>query len=139
YIFYLMGRIGSEMTISDIDVSHCFDESLRNSSGSPIIYNSYGNHYFRIGRYSDAAIQYKNALTLNPNFQPALDNMKLLDKASDIVYTANISVEMPFLSEVDPDVEEMGFLFVWTLLGYTQFKGDFSFLGPLNVALPSIQ
>ncbi|KAI5182271.1 hypothetical protein PAEPH01_2872, partial [Pancytospora epiphaga] len=42
YIFYLMGRIGSEMTISDIDVSHCFDESLRNSSGSPIIYNSYG-------------------------------------------------------------------------------------------------
>lgn len=130
YLSYLVGRIGKENLNLEIDVPHYFDEAIKSAGDSPYIYNSYGNYYFMISRYSDAAEQYSNALATDPHFQPAIDNMNLITKAGfsspdHPIYIANVSrCSETLLSEADPDVEETGFLNIWKMFGYLPFKRD---------------
>lgn len=129
YIAYLIARIGLENPATDIDVAYYFDEAIKCAGGNAYIYNSYGNYYYSVRRYSDAAEQYSNALSADPRFQPAIDNMDLMMRANsafpESIYVANTDGSTNVaLKENDPDVEEMGFLNVWKFFGYAPFKKE---------------
>lgn len=134
YILYILARVGLENPeYSNIDVSFCLDEAIKNAKENKYIYNTYGNFYYSKNRFSDAAEQYNNALLLDPFFEPALSNLKLFVKAGSksdqhIYFTKADKISNETLSDVNPDVEKLGFLDTWKLLGYSTFRMDYLFL-----------
>lgn len=131
YIMYIIARIGLENPkMFNIDVAYCLDEAIKSVKNNEYIYNTYGNFYYSTQRFSDAAEQYNNALSLDPMFEPALSNLKLFIKANskpheEIYITRQDSGHRKTLADVNPDVEELGFLDTWKILGYSTFRVDY--------------
>lgn len=134
YILYVLARAGLENPkFFNIDVSYCLDEAIKNTHNNEYFYNTYGNYYYMSNRFSDAAEQYNNALSLNPMFEPALSNLKLFVKASsraqeDIYITRPEESNRFSIHDVCPDIEKLGFLDTWVLFNFTPFKADYFFL-----------
>lgn len=132
YIAYIIARIGLENSRSiNIDIPYYLDLAIKGSQNNKYIYNTYGNYYSNIGRYSDAAEYYNNALCLDPKFTSALENMSLFVQANTTsnqpIYIAKDDGKggQLMLSDVNPDVESLGFLNTWNLLGYKTFHIDY--------------
>ena len=134
YILYIIARIGLENPKQfGIDVPYFLDEAIKSTKENEYIYNTYGNFYYSTHRFSDAAEQYNNALSLDPMFEPALLNLKLFIKANsksheEIYITRFDGMERGTLTDVNPDVEELGFLDTWRILGHSPFRVDYFFL-----------
>lgn len=134
YISYIIAREGLENPkIFNIDISLYLDEAIKGAKDNKYIYNTYGNYYYNTHRFSDAAEQYNNALSLDPKFSPALENLTSFVKASTksrqaIYVTKNNGNNDFVLSDVNPDVEELGFLDTWKMIGYSSFRVDEHFL-----------
>ncbi|ELA42066.1 uncharacterized protein VICG_00915 [Vittaforma corneae ATCC 50505] len=70
YISYILAREGLENPkIFNIDIPLYLDEAIKGDKENKYIYNTYGNYYYSTHRFSDAAEQYNNALSLDPKFQ----------------------------------------------------------------------
>lgn len=141
YISYIIARTCldnmSGGSISGVDVSYYFDEAIKKGGPNAFFHNTYGNYFYKIRRYADAAEQYKNALSVNPNFVPAIENMKKISKfyhsSTDNTYVANsINSETTNLSDSDPDVEEMGFFDILSMIGYTVIRNNRKRYGNLS-------
>jgi len=134
YISYITARVGLENPkLFNIDVPFYLDEAIRDAKENKFIHNTYGNYYYSIHRFSDAAEQYNSALSLDPKFESAIDNLGLFVKASyksnqPIYVTKNNTSSDLTLSDVEPDVEEVGFLDIWRMMGYSSFRADAHFL-----------
>ncbi|KAM0679680.1 hypothetical protein GINT2_002088 [Glugoides intestinalis] len=134
YIAYIIARIGLENpSMYNVDVPYFLDEAIKNAKENEYIYNTYGNFYYSTHRFSDAAEQYNSALSLDPKFAPAINNLALFVKASSksnqaIYVTKSNSSDDFVLSDVNPDVEAVGFLDTWKMLGFSSFRVDTFFL-----------
>lgn len=134
YVSYILARVGLENPRAfNVDISYCLDEAIKGAKDNKYIYNTYGNYYYSINRFSDAAEQYNNALSIDPKFQPAISNLELFVKASSkpnqaIYVTKEEGRSDCLLSDVSPDIEELNFLDTWKLMGYSSFKIDLHFL-----------
>lgn len=134
YISYILARVGFENPRAfNIDISYCLDEAIKGAKDNKYIYNTYGNYYYSINRFSDAVEQYNNALSIDPKFQSAINNLELFVRASSrptqAIYIAKEETRSDdVLSDVSPDIEELNFLDTWKLMGYSVFKIDFHFL-----------
>lgn len=134
YISYITARIGLENPkLFNIDVPFYLDEAIRAAKENKYVHNTYGNYYYSIHRFSDAAEHYNNALALDPKFEPATDNLSLFVKASyksnqPIYITKSNGSGTLRLADVTPDIEEVGFLDIWRMMGYSSFRVDAHFL-----------
>lgn len=128
YISYIIGRIGLENPDFEWDIRYYFEKVIKQGENSAYVYNSYGNYYMKMNKLTEAYEQYQNALTVDSTFESAIENINFLKKyftpQGELIYNPDLeneSVSFPIV-ESDPDVEEMGFLNINSLLGYTNFK-----------------
>lgn len=146
YIAYIIGRVGMENPETEYDIPYFFNEAIKYGGNLAHVHNSYGNYYYKLGRYSDATEQYENALRLDSNFQPSRENLALIAKTSlgsnGILFADNHGRRPAeaYCMESDPDVEEMGFLNISAMFGYRKFKKTLSSVesySPLVTFFPS--
>lgn len=133
YISYLIARIGLEDPKAyNIDIAYYLDETMKYTRENKTVYNTYGIYCYSKHRFSDAAANFKAALEIDPDFQPAIYNLSFLVKAetksNKLIYVSKQTNEEVLLADADPDLEEMGFFDTWTLLGFSPFFTDSHFL-----------
>ncbi len=128
YISYIIGRIGLDNPEYDYDIRYYFEKLIKQGENSAFVYNSYGNYYVKVNKLLEALEQYNNALTVDANFKPAMENMNLLKK-SGVKENLLLQEYKALCKEVsfepvesNPDVEDMGYLNINSLIGYTKLK-----------------
>lgn len=131
YIYYIIARIGMEnSSLINIDVIHYLEEAITITKGNKYIYNTFGNYFSSIKRFSEAAEQYNCALSIDPNFKPAKENLYIFDRAKNIddslFNTEKFKNMTNMFVEVVPDVEELGFFDTWKLFGFSSFRSNYA-------------
>lgn len=125
YITYIIARVGMDnQDFTNIDVVYYFEEAIRISRGNKYIHNTFGNYYSSINKFSEAAEQYNYALCIDPDFFAAKSNLNAFNRINinkSVVDSEDINIS-GILEDVDPDVEELGFLDTWRMMGYSFFR-----------------
>lgn len=122
FISYLIGRIALEKGIQEIDSEHFLTKAAKKSKDNPHVYATRGNCLFLNGNPSAALDDYERALKIDPNLEYIKKNRQIVEQAMEKGYKATSKNIMSQISDIEPDVEALGFFYTYELFGYAPFR-----------------
>lgn len=81
----------------------CRQSDQFNNTKLAILFNSLGQTYFKLGKNTEAEDQYNRALSIDPNYSPAMENLGDLFLAQEKLNAALEKYQMAILTSINSD------------------------------------